>query len=513
MATTQLTSAERPTDRASDRAVGAKWRVFLITAASCYSPLTVWVNAGEQPVLTTFLLDLGLMVAIGLLLYLVLGRLGLDRLGSAYAVSLFVFTASNIGSMVGRYHEWDRFVLLVGAALVATLGYRIRELPVVRFIMSWGAIFLVAYPVTMVASEWWAAEKVPLSVDVGTDIETGTMTTKPDVLMVVFDAYGSVEVLEEFYGFDNDGILAELEQEGFVAPGTLSANYARTLLSIPSILQLDYVTTVPTLSKADIDALGRVITGDSRLVEALKQQDYRYVHVESGWLGSRCASENIDICVHAPWPDETFFDLSYRTIVRGLGGFEVGRSHTEGTLNSAKWLLSDLAPYLIDETPDFIFAHILLPHPPLFLDSSCVPDWRGGQPGFALGPAGQGVGERARAGYLAQVQCANTIISGITQMLPSSTAAVFVGDHGPDGQGQLFIPGTEWDEALKRERFGAFYAARVPNCDMEHVESLVNVGRRALSCLTQTDLPDLPLKTYDMERGPDGNIVSELEVR
>jgi len=192
----------------------------------------------------------------------------------------------------------------------------------------------------------------------------------------------------------------------------------------------------------------------------------------------------------------------------------LGRSFTEGAMRSADWLVDDLSPYLEDGIPDLIFAHLLLPHPPLFVDRACVPDWRNGQPGFAIGrPEFDDTSRKgARDGYLEQVECANRIASRVAQMLPQQTAAVFIGDHGPDGQGQLFTQGIDWDASQRRERFGTFFAARVPGCDMTGIESLVNVGRRVLSCLSETDFPDLPLHVFDLRRAPDGNTVAELEL-
>jgi len=113
---------------------------------------------------------------------------------------------------------------------------------------------------------------------------------------------------------------------------------------------------------------------------------------------------------------------------------------------------------------------------------------------------------------LQQVECVNRIASRVAQLLPQQTAAIFIGDHGPDGQGQLFTQGIDWDAAQRRERFGTFFAARVPGCDMTGIESLVNVGRRVLSCLGRADLPDLPLHVFDLRRAPDGSTVAELEL-
>jgi hypothetical protein len=487
------------------------WQVFLIAAVCAYGPLTVWANAGETPVLTTLLFAFLILFSLSIGVWFLLRWAGLEAQGSAYSIALFMLVVTNTGSLVEKFHPLDRLGLLVIGALLGVLGYRLREVGVFRFLMTWAALFLVAYPVAILVQQSLSTHEV--SVDVGTDFPVTEMAAKPDVLVVVFDGYGGKEVLEEFYGYDNSPMLDRLTELGFYAPGQITANYARTQLSIPSVLQLGYVAEAGDISEADIDALGRVLNGDSRLARTLKSQGYRQVYIESGWLGSQC-DRSVDTCVEARWPDETFFDVVYRTILRGLPGFELGRSFTAGALHASDWLSADLAPLLSDETPDFIFAHVLLPHPPLFVDGDCVPDWRNGESGFAIGRPGFSAEEvaQARADYVEQVACANRVMTRIAAQIAPDTVMIVMGDHGPDSQGQLFVQGTEWSESMRTERYGAFFAARVPGCEMEGVESLVNVGRRTMACLTGADLPDLPTRIYDLHKSPEGNKVYELEI-
>lgn len=490
---------------------GRGWQVTIIAIAAAYSPFTVLANAGEAPVLPTLVMAFLLILAISLAMWVVLRRFGLDDLGAAYAVALVVLPLTNVGSFVGDYHRLDRLGLVLLALLVASIGYRLRDMGAFRALMTWFILALLVYPVLTVVSR--SGITGDIRVDVATDTDLETMESKPDILMVFFDGYGSAPVLDEFYGFDNSQVMDRLQILEFETPGGITANYARTQLSIPSVLQLGYVTEGGAISEADIDALQQVANGESRLVRALKSQGYRHVYVESGWLGSQCGP-SVDVCIEAPWPDETLFDVVYRSILRGMPGFELGRSFTEGALQSASWLREELPAHLSDDTPDFVFAHVLLPHPPLFVDEHCSPDWRSGFPGFAIGRYDFDEQQRQAAldGYVEQVKCTNQIMLEIASLLGADDAAVMMGDHGPDSLGQLFVQGTEWSEAQRRERYGTFFAARIPGCAMGGIESLVNVGRRILGCLASTDLPDLPTRVYDMHKAPGGSTVHELEI-
>jgi hypothetical protein len=179
-----------------------------------------------------------------------------------------------------------------------------------------------------------------------------------------------------------------------------------------------------------------------------------------------------------------------------------------------EWMDSDLAGYFNNDEPDIIFIHLLVPHPPLFLSADCEPDWRNGLPGFEVGRADMDEQTLAAAGeaYIQQVECVNSVLLRLANNLSPEAALVIIGDHGPDIQGQMLRPGTDWNEDERAERYGVFFAARVPGCDMSSLGSVVNTARRAISCLSGDQFADLPTRIFEMEVSPDGKRVFELEV-
>lgn len=511
--------AEGDVDKGADQGTarrpgnGSLWYWFIVLAGASFSSLSVWANAGEEPILLTLFVAWFLAAAVAIGLWRLLIRVGRDPEGSSYAVCLFVLVIANAGGLVGRYHRLDRLGLFLLAVAVAVIAYRLRRIASFNHLMTWFAIFLVAYPIANIIGRVGFMSSPERNVDVNTNLTVQSMHERPDILVVFFDAYGSAEVLDTFYGFDNSAQLQELQDRGFEAPTEISANYARTQLAIPAFLQMDYVAGETEISDADVSELLRVLAGDNRLAAALRDQGYRQVHVESGWLGSRCGP-TVDICVGARWPDETLFDVVYRSLLTDIPGFEIGRSFTDGATRAADWLADDLRPYLEDSQPDFIFAHVLLPHPPLFLDKECSADWDGGVSGFAIGQrrADDQQIQQARREYVEQVQCANRVMIQTADVLGEDDVALFVGDHGPDLQGQLFMPSSEWTDDQLRERFGTFMAAKVPGCEMGGIESVVNIGRRMMSCLTGDSFPDLPTRTYDLARSPSTQMITEIEM-
>jgi hypothetical protein len=470
----------------------------------------VVADSNERTNLLTFAFTVAVFTAAGLLVWLILLRIGLEPAGSAYAAGGLLFACTTIGRFIGL-DDVDRILVLALPVLVASLAYRLRRHGLFRGLMAWLAVFVLAYPLAIIVSKPLFAGS--LHVDTSTDIAVPDFATKPDLLVLVVDGYGGKDVLREFYGYDNSEILRELEQRGFVAPGAIRANYGRTQLAIPTVLQLDYVATEGELTDADLRSLLDVLGGDSRISNALRSQGYRTVQVESGWLGSRCGS-GVDLCIRSPWPDETFYDAANRSVLEGLPGFEQGRPFTIGALHATDWLINEMPSLLNDDQPDFIFAHVLLPHPPLFLDRHCQPDFRGGSDGFAVGEMGISQAELAsvRALYLQQVECANHVLLDVADSLGQDDFALIFGDHGPDSQGQLFMQSEDWTAEQFAERFQAFFAGKAPGCDLTGLGSLVNAGRRVVSCLSGNLLPDLPTRSFDIHKAVDRNTVVELEV-
>jgi hypothetical protein len=249
------------------------------------------------------------------------------------------------------------------------------------------------------------------------------------------------------------------------------------------------------------------------MTEMMRANGYRTVYLESGWSGTQCSPE-VDVCVGSVWPDETLYDITYRSLIRDLPGFETGISFAKGAKHAMSAMESTLATHLGDDTSDFIYVHLLAPHPPLFLDSSCDLNPNPNLAGFAIGEPGMGQEERdlRRHAYAAQVQCVNSALStAIERIAETGDIGLILGDHGPDLGGQLFTNADEWSDADRAERYGIFFAAFHPGCDYGPVATLVNTGRRLLSCLSGTDVPEVPNRFFDLDKHQTRPTVLELE--
>ncbi|HLF41913.1 MAG TPA: hypothetical protein VJA46_00130 [Acidimicrobiia bacterium] len=473
---------------------GFLWQAFLIFAASVFAPFQAFTSNTEAPSLSTAVAVTLLVTAVGLLVRWALVRAGLAGLGATYAVSLFLVFFMNTGAFVEDF-SGGRWALLSMTLLVAAIGYRLRGLRVFQVLLTWGAFFLIAMPLLTLFDN---ASPGPVTIDAGIEMTTSDPVAKPDVVVIVADGYPADRVLSGLYAIDNQGFYEELENLGFEVGRDVVSNYPFTVLSVSTMLQLDYVAGEQALTRSDFDAMYDMLGGANRLAGWLKTHGYSQTLVESGWLGTTCG-EQVDTCVSGPWPDESLYDIAARSQLRGLSGLEEGRSFSRGTVRTMTWLETELEGLLLNDLPDYVYVHLLAPHPPLFLNSACENQPSSETSGFTMAAPWSTAAEIEvrRAAFSEQLACVNrALLNAARRAVEGGAFMVIFGDHGTDLGGQLYVDGTEWDDAQIWERYRPTVAGYGEGCDFDDLGSLVNLGRRLVGCLTHDDIPDLGSHSY-----------------
>jgi hypothetical protein len=468
------------------------------------------VNNPEAPSPVTAGVVTIVVIAVAFLVRGLLIRIGLESNGVTYAIGAFVLGFLNGGFLVDRLPggRWAVLGLLIVFSLII---YRLGRLRIFEVLATWATLALAIAPIaTLINSSGTSVDQV---VAVGEEIEALTFETTPDVVVLLVDGYGSEEVLERFYGYDNSAFLADLDGMGMQVVPNMTSNYGRTKLSVPSFLELGYVPD-GTWITGDLERdLLLALGGQNRLADSMRLNGYQTVYVESGWLGTQCAP-GTDVCVPGPWPDETVYDIAARSVLRDLPGLETGRSFMRGALQSLDWLEESLSGFLNNGRPDYIYVHVLIPHPPMLLDESCEEDARNELAGFAIGTPGIDESDLSvrRDGYVRQVICVNRHLAEVASEIADANAiGIFTGDHGPDSLAQLFINGDNWTVDQRVERFEVLFGALHEGCDYSDVLSLVNAGRRLLSCLSGTTLAAQPDLHFDLHKDPAGARVVSVE--
>jgi hypothetical protein len=209
----------------------------------------------------------------------------------------------------------------------------------------------------------------------------------PDVYLIIMDAYERDDVLIEMHGYDNSWFLDRLKRHGFyVAHGSLS-NYRFTVLSLPALLNMDYIQSFPDRYDPESNnrwAISRMIK-DNRVRRELDCIGYKVIAIDSGvtwtdWpdaeyyftidsdpfhslhvLGSVSRLEALYI--------ETTVGRAYMDLLRQSESNRIPEAldpavaHRERILFAFEQL--NAAPAL--PSPKFVYAHIVSPHPPMVL--------------------------------------------------------------------------------------------------------------------------------------------------
>ena len=297
--------------------------------------------------------------------------------------------------------------------------------------------------------------------------QTGT-GTKPDVYYIILDMYGRDDVLKDRFSYDNSEFLKELEELGFVVTPCSVSNYNMTELSLASSFNMNYLDTLGsqyTAGNRDRSGLPSLIH-HSAVRGIFEKMGYRFINFESGFTFTEIRDA------------DEFLIPSYLQLENGRSSIRVNAFEslllktTAFVIISdaqAKWLnpinntldmrrvhvirelfLLDKLPKLaVEKSPKFVYAHILIPHPPfvftkdgvnLKLPTSFGPD--------VAGPSEKdySVGYRHQLDYINERMI--PILGEIIQNSATPPVIIIQGDHGVDPKRSFilnayYLPGQE----------------------------------------------------------------------
>jgi hypothetical protein len=187
----------------------------------------------------------------------------------------------------------------------------------------------------------------------------------PDIYYIILDGYARADVLRDTLSFDNTEFLAHLEQEGFYVAHRSRSNYCWTPLSLASSLNFSYIHDPTTQSVGESETLLPigVMIEDSQVYEQLRDLGYTTVAFSSGFPLTEL--KGADLYLRPPGGLDGFqMEILSSTPLYHL--LKVPFLPTLYQLHRDRILftLERLAHVAQDDTPVFVFAHIIAPHPP-----------------------------------------------------------------------------------------------------------------------------------------------------
>jgi hypothetical protein len=477
------------------------WAAVQLTALAFHIPLTVLTGSQSAIASKLSVVVIGGSVAtVAVAAYLILSWKVIKawRALAFMSVIVIVFWYWNDGEGVGPFS--GPMATIVVYLLVAAAAVKYADRRLFKLVAFTASVALAGTLSILAVGDSLSAPQ--RSTGVQDPVQLGALSSRPDVVLIVLDGYGRSDVIREFYGYDNEPFLDSLRSQGFEVADRSVANYSITHLSIPALLNMSYMhPDGASIGNNDLRYLGQQISGGNTVVSFLKSNGYVYIHGESDHWYNVCGPQ-VDVCLSGPHPNITGHALLVRTPIGGLFYRTEGDPTTALNLRRVDELVNwtETAGQW-PSGPKFVFLHIQLPHPPLYLDSECnvrIDQDLGGRI-LNNGEMTEDQMTRRRGAWVEQVQCANLAIEAFLAQVGSDPIVALVSDHGPDSMFTLENNPSDIDPKGLEERMASLTAVRLPEpCrgSLPRDVATVNLFRVIFSCMSGEDLEALDTRHF-----------------
>jgi hypothetical protein len=317
-----------------------------------------------------------------------------------------------------------------------------------------------------------------------------SVQTLPDIYFIIPDMFGRADIIEEETGLDSSTFVKTLENLGFYVPDCNRSNYASTQLSITSELNLQYLDQIQN-GLTDRGSLVEPMN-DSLLRQSLESLGYTTVVFENGFGLPEITDAELTLAPEKGFllfrPFSPFENLIVgNSFLRVFYDVKLGfLSRLYDRLFFPYWEHVETQKYILDKLPDlqeiqgpkFIFAHIMMPHPPYLIraDGTVETDSR-----YYREALGQPVSKELYIeGYQMQVEYLENrlpeIVSKIIEQSEVPPIIIIQGDHGIRYTNRL-------------DSFAAYYVPDSVREDLYPDISSVNTWRVVLNGLFGTNYP------------------------
>lgn len=301
----------------------------------------------------------------------------------------FLQAHSILGFNFGRH----RYLVISYAVVLITglwiIFFKTKDFTVLTQMLNIICLLLLVYPlVRIVTFRLHSSISEQRLIENSPTVDTSIVTRPknlPDVYFIVLDGYARGNALLKDYGFDNSAFLDELTSMGFYVANCSQSNYGSTHESITTALNMDYM---PALH-SEMEAQGFtnpedvwILLKQSKVRNLLKSMGYKTVAFESGFEWTRLRDADIYLqYTGAPYemqvfqPFETMLVRSTALLIWSDYTYKLMPAYTRTIFGTTKYSFEDHVNrqlFILDQLPriplipgpKFVFAHILIPHPP-----------------------------------------------------------------------------------------------------------------------------------------------------
>ena len=299
----------------------------------------------------------------------------------------FIRQEFTFGALIGRHRLLMPVYLAVMILGILWVTIKSRPNQTIHQFLNMFSIIALIFPIFQIAGysirSRSSANPASLAVADST-LHLPINQPAPDIYYIILDAYSRDDVLKKFYKIDNSAFLNELSKSGFFLARCSMSNYAQTQLSLVSSLNMNYLDALSdqyrpgNTSRVGLSELIK----HNKVRQDLKGLGYTIYAFETGFKTTE-------------WDDADYY-LSQQSKVFSILQFGGGITDFELMImrNSAILLIEDgvlILPRFIQPDfenplrihrdrilfvlsklenlaktpgPKFVFAHLVIPHPP-----------------------------------------------------------------------------------------------------------------------------------------------------
>jgi len=435
--------------------------LFPILSIAAHNIQEIAVDASYRSLLFSLLMSLAVFISLQVLLG-DWARAGLVTL--IFLLCFFtygqVYDKLQAISVFAKSFFRHRILLPAYGVLAVCLTWlalkKVKQPAALTFWLNIFSIYLLIYPLFGITSniyQQWSADAAVRS----SSLRSLSNDKKPDVYYIILDAYGRQDVLFDQLNYDNSQFLDALRERGFYIADCSQSNYGYTEYSLASSLNYDYLEKLGALAHKDRIALLK----HGAVRSFFESNGYQVVAFPTGWNITEWTDADLYIDYEHPVTALTEFEtlIVNTTLLRATNGTR-SLDKTAASLKDlrrarALSLLANIKKLPRVKGNVFVFAHLVVPHPPY----SFGPD---GEPGQFKG-AGASYQETSAA-YIDQVKFINkqilAVIDGLLADSDQPPVIILQGDHGPPPELSLtysekmpilnayYLPGKQMDKLL-----------------------------------------------------------------
>lgn len=400
-------------------------------------------------------------IAATTIIYLLLAFTIKDYVKSALITTLILFLFFSYGHVnsltrnlliagqsIGRHRFLIPIYALIFISLILWIIRTKRDLTQVSSFLNILAVFLLLIPVFQITYYFGNEYLTKLDQDNSGSslIHLSTSNHQPqrDVYYILLDGYPRSDFIDQYLDADNTQFLTDLENRGFFVAHCSQSNYTDTRFTMASTLNMNYLdddTGLPEVMYPGYKLDNMINT--NIVHKNFVDLGYSVITFESGYKWLKWSDTDFHFKPPSPHPRTNFINLGINdfeqllidtTAMKAVIDLSVlvdaeYASRLDELVNNPRETHRNRVFYTLDKlgdiptsipAPKFVYAHLILPHPPFIVDAHGNP--------LDNSPADE------RTAYADQIDFTNTRILEIVDNIISSSETepiiILQSDHG-----------------------------------------------------------------------------------